>query len=212
MLKAKVKVILFDFDGVIIDSMRVRDEGFKHIFSQHPPELLKKLISYHQQNGGMSRFHKIRYFYEKLLKQPISTQKIERYADEFSLIMRQELVKQKYLIRDTVEFIKQYYQNYKMHIVSGSEVRELRYLCRQLDISRYFVSIHGSPTPKAKLVERVVSEYEYKLKEIVLVGDSINDLDAARQNNISFIGYNNFGLRDIGVTYIGSFDEFQALL
>ena len=61
--------------------------------------------------------------------------------------MKKELTK-KYLIAETVYYIKNNYKNINFHIVSGSDQNELRFLCVELGIAQYFKSIHGSPTPK----------------------------------------------------------------
>lgn len=83
-----IKNILWDFDGVILDSLAVRDYGFREIFKNFEIEDVEKLIVYHQQNGGLSRFHKIKYFFEEIIHQPIDDNGIEYYAREFSEIMR----------------------------------------------------------------------------------------------------------------------------
>lgn len=56
------KNILWDFDGVILDSLAVRDYGFREIFKDFDKAAVEKLIEYHSINSGLSRFHKIRYF------------------------------------------------------------------------------------------------------------------------------------------------------
>ena len=138
-----IKNILFDFDGVILDSMPIRDYGFKEIFKDFDDDLVNKLLEYHNQNGGLSRYVKIRYFYNKLLKQEISEEKITNYADNFSKIMKIELVDKRYLIADTLKFIKESYKKYNLHIVSGSDERELQYLCKELEIDSFFQSVNG---------------------------------------------------------------------
>ncbi len=192
------KVIFWDFDGVILDSMPIRDKGFLNIFRDYPKELVVKLLEYHHQNGGLSRYVKIRYFYEELLKQPISEQQLQLLAVQFSEIMRKELINKDLLIQDSMGFIQKYYSISNFHIVSGSDQNELRYLCKELEIDNYFQSIHGSPTPKKQLVENILKEKNYPLSDCVLIGDSINDYEAAIYNQIGFWGYNNEKLKDFG--------------
>lgn len=201
------KVIFFDFDGVILDSMPIRDYGFRKIFETYDKNLVEKLIVYHQYNAGLSRFHKIKYFYNKILQIEIDDNKIQNYADKFSDIMKKELTNKKYLIKETVEFISKN-NNKVMHIVSGSEQNELRFLCNTLDISHYFKSIHGSPTPKNDLVKKILDEEKYNTNECILIGDSINDYEAAIINKIQFYGYNNELLKTNG-NYIQSFKDFH---
>ena len=200
--------ILFDFDGVILNSMPVRKFGFQEIFKSFAPDQVEALIKYHEPNGGWSRYVKIRYFFEEILGQPISEEEVNQWAAKYSAIMRQSLTDPKNLIRETVDFIESVYQQLPLHIVSGSDGEELRFLCEQLGVAKYFQSIAGSPTPKTQLVKNVLmnnAESNY-----ILIGDSVNDYDSAIANNVRFYGYNNPALKGMGAGYIDSFREFRT--
>lgn len=203
------KVIFFDFDGVIIDSMAVRDIGFEIIAKKvlDSQEIIDKFIAYHRYNAGLSRYVKIRHFYEQMLGLSITEEEVNIIASEFSNLMREKLTDKKYLIEETVEFIKSYHEQVVMHIVSGSDEKELNYLCKELGIAKYFKTIEGSPTPKNDLVMNILKKYDYNPKESILIGDSINDFDAANINGIKFYGYNNIDLKDKD-EYIESFINF----
>ncbi|KKN39917.1 hypothetical protein LCGC14_0738530 [marine sediment metagenome] len=176
--------------------MAVRDIGFKRIFSAFDQESVAKLLEYHRENGGLSRYVKIRYFFTELLSEKITENEVREYAHQFSKIMINELTKPSYLIQESLRFIKNKYKEYNFHVASGSDQEELRYLCKELDISKYFISINGSPTPKEKLVEEILDEYKYERKYTCLIGDSINDRDAAKSNGILFLAYNNEKLNE----------------
>ena len=197
-----IKNILFDFDGVIIDSMPIREAGFRLIFQDFDKYLVDKLIDYHNQNGGLSRYVKIDFFFNHILKKPIQKDQSLSYAKSFSDIMKKELVKKEYLITDSLFFIKENYKKYNLHIVSGSDEEELQYLCNELGIETYFHSIHGSPTTKSMLVKKILLGNNYDTNETILIGDSINDLDASIDNGIKFYGYNNSDLRNLSDVYL----------
>ncbi|MFV0565527.1 MAG: HAD family hydrolase [Flavobacteriaceae bacterium] len=207
----KYKTIFWDFDGVIIDSMSVRDWGFREVFKDFTELQVDRLINYHRSNGGLSRYVKIRYFYEEILGKQISGEEVMKYADEFSKLMKEELVNPKNLIIDSVFFIKENYQKYNFHIVSGSDQEELRFLCKKLGLYPCFISIYGSPTPKKQLVASLLEKGGYNTHEVCLIGDSINDFEAAKANNITFIGYNNISLKKITSNYIKSFKLNKVL-
>jgi len=206
-----IKNILFDFDGVILDSMPVRDFGFREIFKEFDKELVAKLIEYNNLNGGLSRYVKIRYFYEELLEKTISEEKVRELSQKFSEIMRKELPNKKYMIKETVKFIEDNHKKYNLHIVSGSDGDELRFLCKELEIDKFFLSIDGSPTPKNQLVAHVLQENNYLENETILIGDSINDYEAAKVNNIDFYGFNNKELMNYSKTYIDNFENVLLL-
>lgn len=206
------QTILWDFDGVILDSMAVRDWGFEEIFKDFEAKQVAELLKYHRTNGGLSRYVKIRYFYEHILGKSITDEQIMSYAEKFSVLMKKELTNPKNLISDSVAFIKANFQKYHFHIVSGSDGEELRFLCKELGLSSYFISIHGSPTPKKQLVETLLEKHNYNKASTCLIGDSMNDYEAAEFNKIEFYGYNNLELKSIGEGYVKNLAYFKGQL
>lgn len=188
-----------------MDSMPIRDKGFEIVLEQHPREEINQLMNFHRENGGLSRYVKFRYFFEEIKKQEIDDEEIQKYADLFSEVMLKHLIDEGLLIADAIKFTRKNYQRYSMHVVSGSDQKELRRICRELEIEDYFISIHGSPVPKKQLVKDLLSSKGYDPAETILIGDSINDYDAARVNGISFYGYNNPELRKVSNNYIEKF-------
>ena len=207
----RAKNILWDFDGVILDSMKIRDSGFQQIFNCFENNKVDEFISYHNFNGGLSRFHKIKYFYNNLLNKTITEEQIQQYANRFTVLMKAQLSNPKHLILDSVKFIKSHYRDYNFHIVSGSEHNELNYLCEKLDLAKYFKSINGSPTAKIDLVKSLLENEKYKKNETILIGDSFNDFEAAQINSIKFYGYNNIDVRSLD-EYIETFDNYLKIL
>lgn len=199
------KNIFWDFDGVIMDSMPVRNRGFELVLKEFPNEQVELLMQFHQKNGGLSRYVKFRHFFEEIRGEKITEKEIKEWANKFSQIMREELVQPNLLIQDTVNYIKKNHQKFNMHVVSGSDGEELRYLCEKLEISQYFLSIHGSPVPKKELVHNLLIKHEYKGDDTILIGDSINDYEAAEVNNIVFYAYNNEQLKELKTFYIETF-------
>lgn len=203
-----IKNIIFDFDGVILDSVPIKTEGFKKLFQNFPNEKVYKLIEYHIQNGGISRYKKIKYFFNELLNKNISEDEILKYAEKYSFITKKELTNPKYLIEDTVNFIKLNYREYNMHIASGADEMDLKYICNMLNLTKYFLSINGSPTVKSEIIKNILELNTYNKDETILIGDSINDYEAAKENIIEFYGYNNLYLK-IHFKYLLSFKEFN---
>lgn len=203
------KIILWDFDGVLMNSNLVRDQGFVEVLKEFPKYQVEKLLAFHKKNGGLSRYVKFRYFFEEIRKEEISEKEVNNLANKFSIIMKKLLVDESLLIDDSIQFVKKHHQDFYMHIVSGSDEKELRFLCQELKISQYFISIHGSPTAKNDLVRNLLNEYNYQKLNCILIGDSINDFEAATVNKISFYGYNNMNLKS--KNYIYNFNNFNLV-
>jgi HAD superfamily hydrolase (TIGR01549 family) len=191
-----VKVVFWDFDGVLMNSNAVRDLGFERVLSEFPKEQVKQLLAFHQANGGLSRYVKFRYFFEEIRKESITDDEILIWAERFSLIMKELLVNPDLLIGETLNFVKENQGKFIMHITSGSDQNELRYLCQSMGIDHLFTSIHGSPKPKKEWVKELIDTHGYGKDECVLIGDSYNDYEAAAFSGIHFMAYNNIALNE----------------
>ena len=202
----KYQTIFWDFDGVIMDSMVIRDMGFVSIFSDYDHKQVEKLLEYHRYNGGLSRYVKIRYFFEKIIGVNCSEEMVYNYASKFSKIMLKLLNNRDLLISDSIEFIKENRKRFNFHIVSGSDQAELKKICQNLELEKYFLSIHGSPIPKKELISNILATSNYSTTNCCLIGDSINDYQAAKENSIKFYAYNNEMLQKEH-SYIVSFKE-----
>ena len=198
----EVKNIIWDFDGVILLTEKIRIKGFEEIFSDYPRYQVEKLLSYHAENGGLSRYKKIRYFHEEILQKDITIDEINLYAKRFSEIMLKDLIDTSLLNPDWINFIHANFENYEHHIASGSDEEELKYVCEALGIHHYFRSINGSPMNKNQIVKNLKRELNASREDTVLVGDSINDHEAAQLNDITFFGYNNDRLDKPGMNYL----------
>jgi len=201
-----IKNILFDFDGVILDSMKIRTDGFREIFSSFQKKDVDQLVDFHNKNGGLSRYVKIEYFFKRILNEDIDAQKINEIAARFSKIMRNKLTDKSILIEPTINFIVKNHTTFNFHIVSGSDQNELRFLCEKLKLSGYFVSIFGSPSVKDDLVANIIKNHNYKKSETIIIGDSVNDFNSAKKNKIKFFGFNNLDLKEKADKYIEDYN------
>jgi phosphoglycolate phosphatase-like HAD superfamily hydrolase len=189
--KPKIENIFWDFDGVIVESNSIREKGFRAVLATFPDDEVEALLDFHRENGGLSRYVKFHYFFEEIKGEEISEEEINKWAAKFSVIMLNSLKDKSLLIRETNIFIKENYKNYQMHIVSGSDQTELRELCISLEIDHFFKSIHGSPTPKNDLVKMIIEKHNYEPAFGILIGDSINDYEAAKVNDLHFQAFGN---------------------
>ncbi|HIE73779.1 MAG TPA: DUF2130 domain-containing protein, partial [Flavobacteriales bacterium] len=72
----KIRSVAFPLSYFEKDNDASQGSKGDYIFKDFDDDLVKNLLEYHNQNGGLSRYVKIRYFYNKLLRQKISEEKI----------------------------------------------------------------------------------------------------------------------------------------
>ena len=99
-----IKAIIFDFDGVIIESSEIKTAAFRTLFATYP-DRLTEIIAHHQKNSGISRYKKFRYIYEEILGQALSVQKEAALGEEFSLIVLEKVLNAPYTA-GAIEFLQ----------------------------------------------------------------------------------------------------------
>ena len=56
-----IKSIIFDFDGVILDTVEVKGASFVELYKNESKEVKKQIKKYHFANLSVSRYIKINY-------------------------------------------------------------------------------------------------------------------------------------------------------
>ena len=199
----KYRYIIFDFDGVLVESNEIRFSGFRKLFKDFPQEQVERLVTYAKANGGVSRYKKISYFFSEIRQEPISDESVNKWADQFSNLVEQDIVEAQ-AVEGSLEFMEKYVDQLDFAIVSGSDQKELRSICRKRNIDHFFKSILGSPVEKKDNIATLLSEMKWQHDKALYVGDSNNDLEAAKANNLDFVGrcsglinWQNSGIRFI---------------
>ncbi|MFH1258614.1 MAG: HAD hydrolase-like protein [Elusimicrobiota bacterium] len=210
-LNAKVyQHIIFDFDGVLAETNAVRLEGFRLLFKGYPEEEVDQLVKYAEKNGGLSRYEKIKYFFEKICGKEVSDKKLYALAQEYSKLIKQRIIDAA-PVKGSIKFLSKYYDNYDFAVVSGSDQEELQDVCKARKINHFFVEILGSPSSKESNLDMLLGKMGWAKKSCLFIGDSINDLDAACLIGIDFIGRNSDLMDWKFVNGITSIDDFTCL-
>ena len=177
--------IIFDFDGVILESVPVKTAAFRQLFS-FAPEHVDEIVQYHLDNGGMSRFDKFRYIYTNILKENLSEEQFERLSRTFSTLVENAVAKAPY-VNGTLELLEKESGRYPLFIVSATPQDELIRIAKSRHIAHYFRGIFGAPIKKIDHILRIIADTNLKPSEIIFVGDAVNDYEAARSAGVRFI-------------------------
>ena len=79
-----LKGIIFDFDGVIAESVEVKTEAFAALYKPYGNEIVEKVVEHNNANGGISRFEKFKLYHKLYLDTDLTDSDIERMSDKFS--------------------------------------------------------------------------------------------------------------------------------
>ncbi|MAF42800.1 MAG: haloacid dehalogenase [Parcubacteria group bacterium] len=182
----KIRAIIFDFDGVILESMDIKTRAFAFLFKDYPNHL-QEILKLHRFHGGMSRFEKFDRIYRDILKEPLSQDQKVKLGKDFSDYVYQEILKCPF-VEGAFEFLEKYSEKLPLFIVSGTPDDEIKSIIKERNLGKYFKEVLGSPLKKKALNFKILKEYNLNPKDVVFVGDSIDDYDGAKGAGIRFIG------------------------
>lgn len=181
-----IRAIIFDFDGVLVESVDIKTRAFAELFRAEGGSVVKKVIAYHLLNTGVSRFEKFVYIYKNILKRRLNRQVYRDLCDRFSRLAAEKVIEAPYVL-GAREFLDSQSAVYDCFVVSATPQDEIREIVKKRKMEHYFKAVYGAPCAKAAAVAKILRERRLLPGEIVYVGDALGDYKAARANKIRFI-------------------------
>jgi phosphoglycolate phosphatase-like HAD superfamily hydrolase len=181
-----LKLIFFDFDGVIVESTGIKTEAFRKLFSDRPAHV-DEIVAYHKEKEGVSRFEKFRYIYAHILHEDLTGEKEEELGRRFSELVL-EGVKRCPLVPGTIEFLEGYHKKLPLFVVSATPDQELKDIISERGLGRFFRGVFGSPASKADVMKRTISQMGLKGKDALFVGDTLSDYRHSLEAGVRFVG------------------------
>lgn len=176
---ATYKTIVFDCDGVCLNSNKIKSDAFYEIAKSYNENVADIFRKYHENNGGISREIKFYHLINKLLEDPSIS--VKDCCDKFNQIIFDKLLNCGFS-SDLLELKKIF--SVPWMIISGGNQKELELIFKKRKLSYLFeLGIFGSPLDKNSL---------FKLNEnlinfpAIYFGDSKMDYIFSKKNNLDF--------------------------
>ena len=176
--KNKIKLIIFDFDGVLIDSkvnMEIAWESVK--------KKTKSIIKFNQY------FNNIGLPFNKILKK-ISFDKDFQLAKKVYDDASIKNINKIKLFPKVKQFLKAASKKYILVLITSKSKDRTKKILKKLklDFNHVFCpedKFNSKPNPK--VINYLKKKYNFKTKELVVVGDSLTDKKLAQNAKVKFI-------------------------
>lgn len=182
---AGYQTIVFDCDGVVLNSNHIKTQAFYEAAIPYGEDAAQALVAYHVRNGGVSRYRKFEYFLQAIVSDGAVGPNIEELLKTYADAVWQGLLTCE--IAPGIKALREATAHANWLIVSGGDQQELRELFSLRGLSHLFDGgIFGSPDSKDSLLAREKASGNIKAPG-VLIGDSRYDCEAAKRAGIDFV-------------------------
>jgi beta-phosphoglucomutase-like phosphatase (HAD superfamily) len=194
---AKYRAFFFDFDGVIVDSLDIKTQAFGGLFKKYGRNISRKVMEYHRNNGGVSRYEKFKYYYKNLLNKNIN-QKIIRGLDrKYSHLVFRKVVSAPF-VKGALNLLRKLNKSGKAcFIISGTPQKEIHNIVRKKKIAQFFCDIVGSPKSKVENLKILLQKHSIRPSEAIYFGDAKSDYEAAKEYKVRFVGIANNNSKEL---------------
>jgi phosphoglycolate phosphatase-like HAD superfamily hydrolase len=186
----KPKILIYDFDGVICDSVDVKTEAFVELYKEYNADIQASVRKYHLNNGGISRYEKIKYFQKELLGLPESEEMIKDLSFRFADLVKEKVINSTY-INGARDFIEKHATDCAQYICTGTPEFEIIEIVERRGLTKFFSGVYGSPKSKPVIIRQILEETSATVMDCVFLGDAITDYNTAIECNVPFIGLKN---------------------
>ena len=178
----------FDFDGVILDTIDLKAEGFAHAFDKLSDNQLLEILEYQKKNGGQDRINKFIHLSQLIGREEPSSEKLEALSTRLTEYVLGGIERAPY-IEGFLEFLEKA-QDLEMPcaIASAMPQLELHEILNFLGIKSHFKVAYGMPVPKVENLATIKDALTTAQKPGLYFGDTLSDFEAAQKSGLDFLG------------------------
>jgi len=179
------RIVFWDFDGVIKDSIEVKTLAYESLFKHYGLELSMRVRKFHEDNGGVSRFDKIPLFLN-WAGESADLHKVKLFCDRFSQSVVQAVIDSPWVL-GAREYLLNHYRQQCFVLVTATPQAEIEQILISIGLFDCFRMVSGSPTSKKYAIENALKLFNLPPSDALLIGDSETDLMAAKATSIRFL-------------------------
>ena len=174
---------IFDCDGVLLDSNRLKSEAFRELALPFGADVAQQFVDYHQGHGGISRFEKVRHLVRVILGRPASPALEEELTLRYGALVVKGLSGCA-ILPGVESLLAAIPAPSKRLVVSGGLEEEVRSVL-QARLPRRLDGIFGSPRSK----DAIFGELRDAglLRRAVFFGDAAYDSQVADRFGVDFV-------------------------
>jgi phosphoglycolate phosphatase-like HAD superfamily hydrolase len=184
-----LRAIVFDFDGVIVESNDIKTAAFDAVFSAYP-EHHDAMMAFHRANVSLSRVIKFQHFVSAHLGRATDDPLVAELGERFSAEVRDRVTACP-MVPGAQALLDRLRGRLPLFLASVTPEAELNGILERRGLRHYFQGVYGCPPWTKPDAIRDVLALVGGSMDVVLIGDSAGDQRAAHETGIEFLARNS---------------------
>ena len=210
-----IKVVVFDFDGTLVDSNHFKCNAWFAVFKDNP-DISRSLVADVLTRNVGTRFDIVR---DILVRSGAPASDIdllvEKYVVRFDDLV-QKAIADRGLIPGANEVLDALSPKHCLYINSGTPEQALHTCVENLGIKNYFKGVHGAPPTKEENLRAILVREGIAPEEAVVIGDGEGDCRSARACGAHFIavasGFHDWSIYTEGFPVVSGVSKAAATI
>ena len=188
----KLQCVIFDMDGVIIDSEEIHKKAYYETFNSLGVDVSEELYKTMTGSSTINAFQKlVKHFNLNDIPEELVFQKRKRYVNYFENDPTLALV---HGVKELIQFLHN--QNLTLVLASSSAMVNINRVFSRFDLNQYFTAkISGADLtaskPHPEIFEKAAILGGVSKELCIVIEDSDNGIKAANDAGIFVVGYEN---------------------
>jgi len=182
---AGLNAVFFDFDGVILESVSIKDNAFRDLFA-HLPQHLDRILEHHRRHLGRSRFEKFEWIYRELLGRSLDEDESQVLGERFSALVRSQMLSCP-MVPGAGDLLRALQGRFECLVVSATPQDELERIIDERELGAFFCEVCGSPPGKNEIFTALLERRGLEPREVLAIGDGLSDYRAAEASGVHFV-------------------------
>jgi phosphoglycolate phosphatase-like HAD superfamily hydrolase len=199
-------VLVFDFDGTLVDSNAIKLRAFERCFSEFP-DRLAEIMAYCGRYHHTPRWEKFRHVYESILRLPYTHEVETALSTRFVRETTHHIVTAAE-VPGATRFLKMVMHSHTTAVLSSTPHGILLEILEAKDWLNYFKYMQGAPVDKAAWLRELRGKHGLREADVVFFGDTQEDADAATRAGCTFIAVGGVALGTAAIPSIMDFRVF----
>ena len=173
---------VFDLDGVIVKTNRVKHAAMLSLFADHPDQH-SAISEFILANGGVPRRAKLAHLLQHNLRTEPTDAVLSEYLRRYAAQLEHQLA-----VAPMVEGVGEFIACYPgtRYVCSSAPEAEVYEQVSRRSLGRHLAAVYGGSTPKPDALRAIAASHSDQ--PVVFFGDSVGDYEASCQSGVAFVG------------------------